>query len=192
MYTKGPALATALAFTASATPINTATTLEARDETFNIHVVNQCHFTKEVAIYQLVDWKMTQVTTPTNINAGRKQVIAAPFRGTGLRLSGHAEWGVDKQWDAQAMFEFGYSTYAGKEGTAYDLSVMSGIDSDIGIGAYPIPNGRSSSKCDSKTCFPWDCPLAQGWTNPDQTKNGSPADTVCYEGKTDFKVVFCP
>ena len=30
------------------------------------------------------------------------------------------------------------------------------------------------------------------WTNPDQTGDGSPADTVCYKGKTDFRVEFCP
>ena len=78
------------------------------------------------------------------------------------------------------------------DGTAYDLSVMEGSDADIGIGVYPIGNGKGSGKhYESKTCFPWHCPLDY-WTNPDQVKNGSPANTVCYYGKSDIKVVFCP
>ena len=104
-----------------------------------------------------------------------------------MRLSGHAEWGTGGQWSPQALFEFGYSEYAGQKGTAYDLSVMEGSDGNIGIGAYP-----HNKKCPSKTCFPWDCPADQGWTSPGQTSIGSPADTVCYHGKTAFKVVFCP
>jgi len=135
---------------------------------------------------------MVQHSTPTNISPKQKLTIAAPYKDIGMRLSGHAEWGTAGQWKTQALFEFGYSEYAGMEGTAYNISLMEGSDSDIGLGAYPIPNGKGSKQCPSKTCFPWDCPLSQGWTKPEQVQVGSPADTVCYHGNTDFKVVFCP
>lgn len=135
---------------------------------------------------------MLERSKPTNVKPKQMHTIHAPYRDLGIRLSGHAEWGTARQWEVQALFEFGYGQYGGKEGTAYNLSVMEGSDKDVGVGVYPIPNGKGSGKCQSKTCFPWNCPLSQGWTNPDQIKDGSPADTVCYEGKTDFKVVFCP
>ncbi|KAK4544765.1 hypothetical protein LTR36_004014 [Oleoguttula mirabilis] len=196
MYTTGLALTTLLALAARATPIDlTNTTLKTRAaaETFQLRVWNNCHFVKEVALYQITPaFNMVQKSNPTNIQPGKELIIHAPFKATGMRLSGHAEWGTAGQWKAQALFEFGYSTYAGTEGTAYDLSVMQGSDGNIGIGGYPIPNGKGSKYCPSKTCFPWKCDWAQGWTNPDQVNDGSPADTVCYKGKTDFKVVFCP
>jgi hypothetical protein len=173
--------------TVTATPISN-TTLTARDTTFTLHVRNQCHFEKQVALYQITSsFQMLQRSTPTNISPGQTIDIQAPFYDSGMRLSGHAERGTAWQWNAQALFEFGYSTYAGNDGTAYDLSVMQGSDGDIGIGAWPA-NGA----CEGKICFPWDCRADQGWTNPDQVDIGSPADTVCYHGKTDFTVVFCP
>lgn len=189
MLTSGLALISLLAITAIASPLSYSNqTLATRDDTFAIHVHNQCGWTKEVALYQITSaWKMVQMSKPTNIGSGKWLQINAPFHATGMRLSGHAEKGTAWQWSPQALFEFGYSSYAGKEDTAYDLSVMAGSDGNIGIGVYP-----ASGKCESKTCFPWDCPASQGWTNPDQTDAGSPADTVCYEGKTAFKVVFCP
>jgi hypothetical protein len=194
MYTKSWFLTSLLALTATATPINN--TLIERDSknTFNINVWNNCPFVKQVALYQAPQGSshMLQRSTPTNISPKQMITIAAPFKDPGMRLSGHAEWGADGQWKAQALFEFGYSQYAGMEGTAYDLSIFAGSDPDIGLGAYPIPNGKGSEQCLSKTCFPWDCPLDQGWTNPNQDQIHSPADTVCYHGKTDFKVVFCP
>ena len=157
---------------------------------FYIHVHNKCPFQKEVAIYGVTpDFQMVQHSKPTTIHPGHQHTIVAPFHGTGLRLSGHAEWGLNGQWQNQLLFEFGYSEYAGNQGTSYDISMMSGsgIDPDVGMGVYP-----HNKKCESKTCFPWDCPASQGWTNPDQKNIGSPADTTCYEGKTDFKVVYCP
>ena len=155
---------------------------------FYIHVHNKCPFVKEVALYQVTpDFQMKQKSKPTNIQPGHQHTIHASFKATGMRLSGHAERGVGGQWGPQALFEFGYSEYAGKKGTAYNLSVMKGSDPNIGIGVYP----RNKS-CESKTCFPWDCAPSQGWTDPGQTSLGSPADTVCYGHKTDFKVVFCP
>lgn len=154
MYTTGLALATILALTASATPIITNGTIDARAaDTFELRVWNNCKFTKEVALYQITSsFQMLQKSRPTNIASGHELVINAPFKATGMRLSGHAERGASGQWGAQALFEFGYSTYAGTEGTAYDLSVMPGSDHDIGIGAYPIPNGRGSKECESKAC----------------------------------------
>lgn len=193
MYTTGLALTTLLALTASATPIESTLVSRAAADTFQLRVWNNCHFVKEVALYQITPaFEMVQKSEPTNIQPGKELIINAPFKATGMRLSGHAEWGTAGQWKAQALFEFGYSKYGSTDGTAYDLSVMQGSDGDIGIGAYPIPNGRGSRFCPSKTCFPWDCPKGQGWTNPDQVNDGSPADTVCYKGKTDFKVIFCP
>jgi hypothetical protein len=155
---------------------------------FYLHVHNKCPFPKEVAIYGVTsDFQMVQKSKPTTIHPGHQHTILAPFHATGMRLSGHAEWGTSGQWQTQALLEFGYSEYDGKQGTAYDLSLMQGSDKDIGMGVYP-----HNKKCPSKTCFPWDCPPSQGWTSPGQSALGSPADTVCYHGKTDFKVVYCP
>ncbi|KAK0256784.1 hypothetical protein LTR91_000233 [Friedmanniomyces endolithicus] len=191
-------LALAASTTTLATPLsyNSTTTLASRDDpnTFSLHVWNNCHFTKEVALYSVTsDFKMLQRSLPTNIAPGHSIAIAAPFRDSGMRLSGHAEWGTDGQWRPQALFEFGYSTYAGQEGTAYDLSLMEGSDKDIGMGAYPVPNGHGSGTCESKTCFPWFCPGSQGWLDPAQNDVGASApDTVCYKGRSDFKIVYCP
>ncbi|KAF2158426.1 hypothetical protein M409DRAFT_71660 [Zasmidium cellare ATCC 36951] len=180
MQAKGLVLATLAAFVTSA-PTDQYNSVAARgDDTFNIHVWNNCPFPKQIALYQITaDFQMVQKSTPSNISPRGHKVIQAPYSALGMRLSGHAEWGTAAQWNHQALFEFGYSNYMGS-------------DKDIGIGAYPIPNGKGSRTCLAKTCFPWSCPLDQGWTNPDQIKDGSPADTVCYKGKTDFKVVFCP
>ena len=82
----------------------------------------------------------------------------------------------------------GYSEYDGQTGTAYDLSVMEGSDPSIGIAVQPL----AGASCPDKTCLPWDCPPGQGWTNPDQVDAGSPGDTVCYQGNTNFRVIWCP
>ncbi|KAL1589332.1 hypothetical protein WHR41_01928 [Cladosporium halotolerans] len=193
MYTTGWILSALFALTATASPINSTLLERGSADTFNINVWNNCPFTKQFALYQITsDFRMIERSKPTNLAPKKKLTIAAPFKDLGMRLSGHAEWATAGQWKTQALFEFGYSQYAGKDGTAYNLSVMKGSDGDIGVGVYPIPNGRGSKQCPSKTCFPWDCPPSQGWTDPDQINIGSPADTVCYHGRTDFKVVFCP
>ena len=132
-------------------------------------------------------FQIIQMSTPQNVATGQTVTIQAPFHASGMRISGNGEWDLSRQWKAQALFEFGYPTYAGQEGTAYDLSVMQGSEGNIGIGAWPT-NGA----CEGKICLPWDCSPSQGWTNPKQVDIGSPADTVCYQGKTDFTVVFCP
>jgi hypothetical protein len=194
MYTTSVFLTSLFALMAAATPIDNTLVQRSSESTFNINVWNNCPFTKQFALYQIIypEYKMIERSTPVNISPKQMHTIVAPYNDIGMRLSGHAEWGTDRQWEHQALFEFGYSQYNGQDGTAYNLSLMTGTDLDIGLGAYPISNGNGSDQCPSKTCFPWGCPLAQGWTNPDQTKDGSPADTVCYKGKTDFEVVFCP
>lgn len=127
---------------------------------------------------------MDQVTTPLTIASGSKGSIAAPYQGIGMRLSASAGEGTAAQWDAQALFEFGYSTYNGIAGTAYDLSVMGGT---TGLAVYP-----ANKQCPSKVCTASDSSPDQCWTNADQVDAGSPADTVCYYGKSNFRVVWCP
>jgi hypothetical protein len=192
MYFTGLALSALLALTATAVPTFNHDSPRDVDD-FKLIVVNKCKWTKQFALYQITSsFEMLQKSTPINIPTGGSQTIMAPFQASGMRLSGHAEWGTAGQWKAQAMFEFGHSEYAGVQGTAYDLSVMTGSDANIGIRVFPIANGRGSGTCRIKACAPWNCPAAQGWTNPNQVNVGSPADTVCYHGKTGFRVVFCP
>lgn len=187
----------ALALTATATPVNKTvkstvygSDVETRDshDHFKIHIWNNCPFEKEFAIFRSNDdYTESQYSPGITLQQGQDHIFHPRFHETSMRLSGHAEWGASGQYAAQALFEFGYSTYAGQEGTAYDVSIMPGSDGDIGVGVWP-KNGA----CESKICWPWDCAPSQGWSNPDQYEIGSPADTVCYQGKTDFKVVFCP
>ena len=160
-------------------------------DTFNIDITNNCPFIKHFAIYQITSgFQLLQQSEPVSIDTNCTQTIAAPYKGLGMRLSGHAEWGVSDQWAPQALFEFGYSEYNGMDGTAYDLSMMEGCESDVGLAAYPQ---LSNDDCPNKICAkPADCDPSQAWTKPDQSASGSPADTVCYHGKTGFTVVFCP
>lgn len=154
--------------------------------TFQIQVSNNCGTDMQFGIYQITsDFAMNQITAPVNIASGGQGSIAAPYQGVGMRLSGNA--GSADQWSPQALFEFGYSTYGGVSGTAYDLSVMAGSDPATGIAVYP-----ENPQCPSKVCSPGACAAGQGWTNPNQAAAGSPADTVCYHGKTNFRVVWCP
>lgn len=159
-----------------------------RDDTFKIHVLNNCADDKTFGIFQIdSSFNMVEKTSPVSIKAGMARAIDAPYSELGLRLSATADQGCDAQWDPQALFEFGYSDYNGQGGTAYDLSVMEGSDPSIGLAVYP-----HQSECPDKKCSPSDCPAGQGWTNPDQVNAGSPGDTVCYYGKTNFRVVWCP
>ncbi|KXL42516.1 hypothetical protein M433DRAFT_8812 [Acidomyces richmondensis BFW] len=150
-------------------------------DTFTIDVHNQCNETHTFAIYQITsEFTVNKVSPSATIRPGHSRTIQAPFQETGLRLSMN-----ENQWAAQTLFEFGYSAWSDLTGTAYDLSVMSG--SQEGISVEP-----SNSACPSKICFPDNCSASEGWTNADQVSDGSPADTVCYQGMTDFKVTFCP
>lgn len=197
MYTSGWILTSLFALTATAIPHGHGLRhAHKRDaDTFNIEITNNCPSTKQFGIYSITSgFEMLQQCEPVSIDSNSTQTIAAPYKGLGMRLSGHAEWGVGGQWAPQALFEFGYSEYNGMEGTAYDLSMMEGCESDVGLAAYPqLSSEADSEDCPSKICTdPSKCDPSQAWTNPAQNLAGSPADTVCYHGKMDFKVVFCP
>lgn len=181
MYTAAWLISSLFALTATASPIK-------RDNTFNIEITNNCGSSKDFGIYEISSsFQAIQTCDPITIGQNETNTLAAPYNGVGLRLSAHAELGLAGVWLPQALFEFGYSEYNGLHGTAYDISIMEGSNDDVGLAVYP-----SKSQCPSKKCSPNDCDLSQGWTNPDQIQDGSPADTVCYDGKMDFKVVFCP
>lgn len=139
-------------------------------------------------LYQIKDeLAMIPWTPPDTIEPGQSIRFEGPFTEKGMRISGQSQWPVEERWNAQASFEFGYSTYYGQEGTAYDLSIMEGSDMEIGLSVHP-----SNTNCQSKTCKPSDCLPDQGWTSSDQIEDGGPAGTVCYAGRADFDVVFCP
>jgi len=162
--------------------------IQARDDAnFDLHVHNKCGSSKTFALYQISPaFEMTQMSNPVEIEPNCSTVIQAPFTALGMRLSATADQGTDAQWEAQTLFEFGYSTYLDLTGTAYDLSVMGGTEDEC-IAAYP-----STSECESKVCTASGCTLAEAWTSADQATGGSPADTVCYQGKQNFKIVWCP
>ncbi|KAM3424748.1 hypothetical protein BST61_g6732 [Cercospora zeina] len=159
-----------LLHTAYAAPADIYSSLNTRNDdndAFKIHVHNNCPWTKQFALYQITpSFGMKEMSKPLNIASKNSSVIEAPYKALGMRLSGHAEWGTAGQWKHQALFECGYAAmeYGGASlaGTAYDASVMKGSDADIGIGIYPIPNGKGSKTCESKTCFPWNCPAKEG------------------------------
>lgn len=150
-----------------------------------ISIQNNCASDLSFGVFSISSsFAMSAIGSSVPIAAGSSGSISAPFSLIGGRLSATADQGTAAQWDAQALFEFGYSSYGGMDGTAYDLSVMGG---NTGVAVYP-----SNPACPSKVCNPGNCAADQGWTNPDQVNQGSPADTVCYHGKTNFKVVWCP
>jgi hypothetical protein len=210
MYTTYYLLSALLALTATASPVanyhhkhmhahsprstdSSPSTYTSSDDTFSIEICNQCSSTKHFGLYQITSaFQMLERMDPLSLPSNTTKSISAPFKDTGMRLSAHAEWGVAKQWDHQALFEFGYSEYDGLVGTAYDVSIMDGSENDVGVAVYPTVDGEACDECPSKTCSPGNCAASQGWTQPDQETNGSPADTVCYKGKAAFKVVFCP
>ena len=198
MYTISLLFSSLFALMAAAKPINInlieRSSASSGSDTFNIEISNNCSSTKHFGIYQVTSsFQMNQMSDPVVIGQNQTQNISAPYKDIGMRLSGHAEWGTSGQWASQALFEFGYSEYNDLAGTAYDLSIMEGSDSDVGLAVYPIlSDGVDSDDCPSKICLPGNCNSTQGWTNADQVSDGSPADTVCYHGKMNFKVVFCP
>ncbi|KAK5111873.1 hypothetical protein LTR62_004605 [Meristemomyces frigidus] len=154
--------------------------------TFELTVHNNCANDRTFGLFQITPaFEMIQMSEAEAIPAGHNATISAPFSALGMRLSATADKGIAAQWEAQTLFEFGYSAYNALTGTAYDLSVMAG--STDGIAAYP-----ATSACESKVCSSVGCALAEAWTDAAQVLGGSPADTVCYEGAQDFKVVWCP
>lgn len=174
--------------TSTATPSQAPSGSSSGGDTFMITIDNQCSTDLEFGIFAVsASFAMETMGNTVNIAAGGTGAIAAPFTGIGMRLSGTASQGAAAQWAAQPLFEFGYSEYSGQTGTAYDLSIMEGsVPSNVGLAVVP-ENGA----CPAKKCTPTSCPLSQGWTNPDQVNVGSPADTVCYQGKTNFRVTWC-
>lgn len=191
----GLALTTLLALSVRAAPFvapSTEPVVARSADTFNLIVQNNCSFVKEVGITSVSPtFEMIIDAAGVNIEPGQSHTFTPNYYQQGLRLSGHMEW--VNQWQPQALLEFGYSSYKNVEGTAYDLSFMMPVpDPDIGMKVEPIDNGQGSSTCETKTCWPWNCPPSQGWTNPDQSDIGNPADTVCYQGKSDYRVTYCP
>lgn len=196
MYTAGWLISSLFALTATASPINRLVERSSDSygdnggDTFNIEIQNNCPSTKNFGLYQVASgFSMQEKSKTVTIDQNSTETIAAPYKDIGLRLSGHAEWGIGGQWKVQALAEFGFSQYGDLEGTAYNLSLMEGCEEDVGVAIYPQSN---NDDCPNKKCYPGNCSEDQGWTNPGQTSSGSPADTVCYHGKTNFKVVFCP
>ncbi|KAK3724755.1 hypothetical protein LTR37_000803 [Vermiconidia calcicola] len=176
-------LASSLALLASAVPhqghgySHQHSHLAPRSETFALKVTNNCATQKTFGLFQITgDFQMIQKSQPMPIPSGGSNTMQAPYRDLGMRLSATADQGPDAQWDAQALFEFGWGEYMGAEGTAYDLSFMEGCDPDIGILVTP-----DNSKCSPKSCYPDSCSASDAWTNENQIDDGSPADTVCYE-----------
>jgi len=163
--------------------------VEARDDdTFDLTVENQCSGSKTFGLYQVSPaFEMIQMSDPLEIESGKSAVIPVDFAEIGMRLSATADSGTAAQWDAQTLFEFGYSAFGEVTGTAYDLSVMEGVENGDSIAAYP-----GTSECESKVCTTLGCALAAAWAAADDVVDGSPADTVCYQGKQNFKVVWCP
>ena len=195
MHFRDLILASSVALMANAIPYNShgrhhfAHQRRGGGDDFNIHVLNNCPDDKSFGIFEInSDFQMAQHGNSVDIQAGQAATIKAPYSGLGMRLSATADLGCDAQWDPQALFEFGYTAFMGGEGTAYNLSLMKGTDPSIGLAVYP-----HESQCAVKSCAdPNNCPLDQAWTDPDQTEDGSPADTTCLYGKTNFRVVWCP
>ncbi|TKA24318.1 hypothetical protein B0A50_06788 [Salinomyces thailandicus] len=205
MFSKTFALAAVLAITGvTAVPFSGAQhqhlhrhqhqNIEARDQdTYKIHVINECSETKHFGLFEITsDFQMNSKSAATGVDPGKHATLKADYKGIGLRLSATANEGPAAQWAPQSLAEFGYSGWSGVEGTAYDVSMMIGSDMSVGVKIEPLDNGNGSGNCAVKKCTLGNTPLDQCWTHPDQTADGSPADTVCYQGKTDFKVTFCP
>ena len=195
MHTSSLVLAGALALAANAVPLAGHSHHQhlhtKRDDTFNIHVLNSCPDTKSFGLFQIDgSFNMNSMSDPVSVTSGQQATIPASFTAIGMCLSATADQGTAAQWDPQALFEFGYSSYGGQDGTAYDVSLMSGSPADIATGVAIYPLGPSD--CPIKVCTLDSCDPSQGWTSPGQVDAGSPGDTVCYHGVTDFRVVFCP
>ncbi|WPH01267.1 Hypothetical protein R9X50_00410500 [Acrodontium crateriforme] len=176
------ALAAIMATVISARPFQ-----QKRDDSyFTLTVINSCSYDQSVGIYKInTDYTTTEIMSMTNIPSGTTSNFSAPYYEVGLRLATNQD-----QFLAQDLFEFGYSQYtpAGGstiEGTAYDISMFAGTTE--GMRATP-----ANTNCPTKTCTSSSCAKDQAWTDANDYELGSPADTTCYYGKTDFTVEFCP
>merc|ERR1712230_267645 len=84
------------------------TTLEARDDTYTLHVHNQCSDTKYFGLFEITsDFQMNSKCEPTEIAAGGDAQISANYKDIGLRLSATADQGAAAQWAPQSLAEFG-------------------------------------------------------------------------------------
>ena len=124
-------------------------TIQERNPTFNVHVYNNCAWVKTVSLLQDDGNAMVQLSASTSLEQKDGVAIPVGFYATGLRISGLADLGTAGEWAAQALFEFSYSHDAQYNtwGTSYDLSIMPGSDSGVGIGAWPY-----DPTCESKVC----------------------------------------
>ena len=163
-----------------------------QDQDINLFVQNMCRDMKTFAIYQVNQGQMLLRSPKLPLAHGANGTLRSSYKLEGLRLSSRGDWPLDMQWKPQSLFEYGYSTYGGVEGVAYDLSVMGDSQALAGIAVQPLENGKGSGACPEKTCIPGECDPTQGWTHPTQEAAGSPADTACFKGPIDFKVTFCP
>nr|POE82366.1 hypothetical protein CFP56_72514 [Quercus suber] len=174
----GLALASLLAIGAIASPIS-----RRQDATFNINVVNSCGNDLNLGVFTLNESGVSQTADTQTVSAnGGTATFVADFNAVSQRLS---TMDVNNQFSAQSLFEFGYSAFGGITGTAYDLSLIGA--STPGMQVVP-----ANSNCETKTCTGSSFPVDQCWTNADQWNIGSPADSTCSFGPTDFTVTYCP
>lgn len=155
---------------------------------FIITVTNNCPDTIHAATYSISGgFTMSQESAVFTINHGDSADIHTAYNGIGMRLSGNADWPLGDQWKLQPLFEYGFSAFNGIEGTAYDISLMDYVKAGPVTGGLKVVPANSA--CETKVCTPSNCPKDQGWTSP---SDPSGADTVCYHGRGDFHVTFCP
>lgn len=189
------ALLTLLTHLTHASPVDLAP--HTTTPTFRLTITNACPTPRTFGLYRVdqpttAPWTITPHSPPVPLLPGQSQTFLVPYALTGMRLSGHAEWPVAAQWNPQALFEFGFSTFQVNggpwvEGTAYDLSVMDGSEPGVGTSVEP-----EDGRCWTKRCRPGACAKWEGWTKEGSEKEGgNEADTGCYHGMTNFKVVWC-
>ena len=162
------------------------------NQDINLFIHNMCKDTKTFAIYQVSQGQMLLRSSKLPLAYDSNGTLRSSYKLEGVRLSSNGDWPLDMHWSSQSLFEYGYSTYAGLEGVAYDLSMIGDSQELVGIAVQPLENGRGSGECPAKICIPGECDPTRGWTHETQEAAGSPADTACFKGSTDFKVTYCP
>jgi len=153
---------------------------------YNVQVINKCAAVKNMMALQQMSGAIIPLSKSVSVASGRQTSFSIPFKAKGVKITAHGEY--SNHWQVQSLAEFGYAAgWAGgpSAGIAYDVSVMTG--SSEGVTIRPWKAGCQTKSCPNVRS----CPADQGWTNPNQSNIGSPADTVCYNGETDFTVTFC-
>lgn len=134
--------------------------------------------------FQQVNFVISPLSNSVSVRPGGETTFNVPVTDIGVFVSAHGEY--SNQFQVQTRAEFGYAEWPGVKGIAYNLSLMTGALEGLKI-------QPTRSDCAVKSCPDVNnCPADQGWTNPNQAAIGSPADTGCYNGPTDFIVTFCP